>query len=87
LITRISINLDNNVVTYMDSVCGGYSGRSSFIEGLICQHSLQNPSQQYVDSQTTYPDPELYNNTPRLHRRQKGFEQPSGINFKRSSRI
>jgi len=61
----------------MDSVCGGYSGRSAFIKGLIIQHSQQNPPQQYTEHVIAYPEPNVYNNTPRLHRRQKGYVQPS----------
>jgi len=86
LINKITINLDQNVIDYMDSVCGGYSGRSVFIKGLIYQYAQQNPvpHQTYTEPEIAYPDPELYNNTPRLHRRQKGFVQPSGVTFKRS---
>jgi hypothetical protein len=88
-IERVIINLDSKVVTYMDSMCGGYSGRSAFIKGLIYQYAAQNPvpPQQYTEPVISYPEPELYNNTPILHRRQKGFVQPNGVIFKRRSRI
>lgn len=66
------INLDDDVVNYMDSVCGGINGRSSFIDGLIRQFAQNQP--QYVEPDQSYPEPE-FTNVHRLHRGQFGYPQ------------
>ena len=65
----ISIDLDPEVISYLDSVCGGASGRSNYIQNLITAYAQNQPVQ-------AYPEPEpSYNNTQRLNRYQKGFQQ------------
>lgn len=71
----ISINLDPGVVDYLDSKCGGPVGRAAYIHNLLV---FDKQNQQYAEP--TYPEPEpdnTYNiTTPRLHRRQSGFNAP-----------
>lgn len=68
----ISINLDPEVVNYLDNVCGGPTGRANFIQSLIIQHFKQNQT----PVEPTYEYPENCVQPTRLHRCQKGFEHP-----------
>lgn len=80
----ITINLDQNVIDYLDSVCGGPIGRANYIHNLIAADAQNQPQV------TTYPEPEpeiQYNiGTPRLTRYQKGFQAPPEAPIKHRDR-